>query len=89
MRGFKCLESGLGDGWRSDQCRRVGQSFDSPTVYLDHWAIRLFSDDGTLQDRLVAALSRKRGTLLVSNVSMAELGGASDPRHVMAALPRR
>jgi hypothetical protein len=41
--------------------RKVGQSFDSPTVYLDHWAIRLFSDDRILQDRLVTALLRKRG----------------------------
>jgi hypothetical protein len=54
---------------------KVSQSFDSPTVYLDHWAIRLFSDDQALQARLAVALLRKKGTLLVSNISMAELGG--------------
>jgi hypothetical protein len=64
---------------------KVGQSFDSPTIYLDHWAIRLFSDDRTLQDRLVTALLQKRGTLLVSHFSMAELGAAADPRHVIDA----
>jgi hypothetical protein len=69
----------------SPEGRRVGQSFDSPTVYLDHWAIRLFSDDPVLQDRLVSALVTKRGTLLISTVSMAELGSASDPRHVIDA----
>ena len=69
----------------SPEGRKVGQSFDSPTVYLDHWAIRLFSDDRTLQDRLVTALLRKRGTLLASNFSMAELGEACDPRHIIDA----
>jgi len=69
----------------SPEGRKVGQSFDSPTVYLDHWAIRLFSDDRILQDRLVSALLRKRGTLLVSNFSMAELGATSDPRHIIDA----
>lgn len=64
---------------------KVGQSFDSPTVYLDHWAIRLFSDDRTLEDRLVTTLLQKRGTLLVSHFSMAELGAASDPRHALDA----
>jgi hypothetical protein len=64
---------------------KVSQSFDSPAVYLDHWAIRLFSDDRALQDRLVSALLQKRGTLLISNISTAELGGASDPQHAIDA----
>jgi len=29
------------------------QLFDSPTVYLDHWAIRMLSDDINLQSRLI------------------------------------
>src|SRR5579863_946086 len=69
----------------SSEGRKVAQSFDSPTVYLDHWAIRLFSDDRALQDRLLAALLVKRGTLLVSIITMAELGAASDPRHIIDA----
>jgi hypothetical protein len=69
----------------SPEGRRVGQTFDSPTVYLDHWAIRLFSDDRRLQERFVAALKGKRGTLLLSHISTAELGGASDPQHVVDA----
>lgn len=69
----------------SPEGRRVGQSFDSPTVYLDHWAIRLFSDDRALQCQLVTALVQKQGTLLVSNISMAELGGASNPQPVIDA----
>jgi hypothetical protein len=60
---------------------RVRQSFVSPTVYLDHWAIRLFSDDLALQDRLVSILRSKGGTLLLSNISFGEFSGPSDPRH--------
>lgn len=59
----------------------VSQSFDSPTVYMDHWAIRLFSDETSLQDRFVAALMSKGGTLLLSNVSFVEFAQASDPKH--------
>jgi hypothetical protein len=66
----------------SSEGLKVSQSFDSPSVYLDHWAIRMFSDDQALQHRLVAALKRKQGTLLLSNFSLAEMGGASDPQHI-------
>ncbi len=69
----------------SPEGRSVRESFDSPTVYLDHWAMRMFSDDCALQDRFVAAVSSKRGTLLVSTFSMAELGAASDSRHITDA----
>ncbi|MBW8832082.1 MAG: hypothetical protein JF606_22235 [Burkholderiales bacterium] len=64
---------------------RVRQSFLSPTVYLDHWALRLFSDDAQLQDRLVAELRRQRGTLLLSNFSFAEFARDDDRRHTVAA----
>jgi hypothetical protein len=60
---------------------RVRQSFDSPTVYLDHWAIRLFSDDRALQDRLVTSLLAKGGTILLSHISLAEFAAATDARH--------
>jgi hypothetical protein len=59
----------------------VRQSFDSSTVYLDHWAIRMFSDDLELQDWFVNALMSKGGTLLLSNLSFSEFAGATDPRH--------
>lgn len=64
---------------------RVRQSFESPTVYLDHWAVRKFSDDLSLQDQLVATLLTQRGTLLVSNISLAEFAREDDRRHVVAA----
>jgi hypothetical protein len=59
----------------------VRQSFDSPTIYLDHWAIRMFSDNPNIQDRFVNALMSRRGTLLLSNMSFAEFAQATDARH--------
>lgn len=64
---------------------RVRQSFVSPTVYLDHWAIRMFSDDLALQDRLVKALQSKGGTLLLSNISFSEFAVPSDARNAADA----
>ena len=64
---------------------KVRQSFVSPTVYLDHWAIRLFSDDVSLQDRLVNTLLQRRGTLLLSTFSFAEFARDDDRRHTLAA----
>ena len=57
------------------------QSFNSPTVYLDHWAIRTFSDNHDIQERLVNALILKGGTLVLSQLSLAEFARATDSRH--------
>jgi hypothetical protein len=69
----------------SPEGRRVRQSFVSPTVYLDHWALRLFSDDQELQDRLVTALHQKHGTLLLSHISLFEFAKPSDKRNCLSA----
>jgi hypothetical protein len=61
------------------------QSFDAPTVYFDHWAIRLFSDDLRLQDRFVRTLSRKRGTFVLSHLSVFEFTKSEDARHCRSA----
>jgi hypothetical protein len=64
---------------------RVRQSFISPTIYIDHWALRLFSDDEKLQHKLVDTLMRKQGTLLLSTLSFAEFARDDDRRHTVAA----
>lgn len=64
---------------------KARQTFISPTIYLDHWAIRLFSDDIILQDRLVSVLLTQGGTLLISNFSFAEFARNDDRRHSLAA----
>lgn len=44
----------------------------SPTVYLDHWALRRFSESSTLAARLTAALKSRNGTLALSVLNLAE-----------------
>lgn len=44
----------------------------SPTVYLDHWAWRKFSEDQTLAARLTTALQSRNGTLTLSWLNLAE-----------------
>lgn len=64
---------------------RMRQSFDAPTVYFDHWALCVFSDDPVLQDRFVKAMLEKKGTFVLSHTNLAEFTNASDPRHAEAA----
>lgn len=64
---------------------RVRQSFDSPTVYMDHWAIMTFAEDQVLQDRFVSALASKGGTLLISNISIGEFAEATEVKHSLDA----
>lgn len=51
---------------------RVGQQLTSPSVYLDHWAIRYFSEHAEVSDRLVGVLKDRSGTLAISWTSIAE-----------------
>jgi hypothetical protein len=50
----------------------VGQGDISPSVYLDHWALRKFSESQILSDRLTAALKLRNGTLALSWLNLAE-----------------
>ena len=56
----------------------VRQSFDFPTVYLDHWAIRHFSSKKADGRRFVQALRASGGTLIVSHTNLAEITGPAD-----------
>jgi hypothetical protein len=60
---------------------QVRQSFDFPAVYLDHWAIRLFSNNEVEGQRFLCALKASGGALVVSHTNLAELTGPADPRH--------
>lgn len=44
----------------------------SPTVYLDHWALRVFSENTRLMARLATALKSRSGTLALSWANLAE-----------------
>ncbi len=60
---------------------RVLQSFDFPTVYLDHWAIRRFSSSEEEGRRFVRALKSSGGALVVAHTNFAEITGPTDARH--------
>jgi len=50
----------------------VNQQDVSPTVYLDHWALRKISADRTLADRLTTVLQSQHGTLALSWLNLSE-----------------
>jgi hypothetical protein len=70
---------------------RIRQYFTSPLIYLDHWAVRLFSDDAGLADRFIAALHAAEGTWLFSQMNLAEFTAMRDiqtARRVEALIQR-
>lgn len=60
---------------------QVIQSFDFPAIYLDHWAMRQLSSDAVLGGRFLSALKASGGSLIISHVNLAEITGATDPKH--------
>lgn len=60
----------------------VTQSFNPPTVYLDHWAVRDLTDNAAWQQRFIRALHACGGTLVLSHLVFAEFAHG-DPRHAV------
>ena len=56
----------------------ITQVLVRPLVYLDHWAVRLFSDEIPLQNRFVTALHRSGGTWLFSTANLMEFTAMTD-----------
>jgi hypothetical protein len=56
----------------------IRQNFSSPLVYLDHWAVRRFSDDAALANRFLAALHAAQGTWLFSQMNLCEFTAMRD-----------
>jgi hypothetical protein len=63
----------------------LGQRLVRPVVYLDHWAVRLFSEDMSLQDRFVGALQQSRGTWLFACANLMEFAAMTDLDQAVAA----
>jgi len=64
---------------------RVTQKLQPPVVYLDHWAVRLFSENLPLQDRFVSALHGSEGTWLFSTANLFEFVAMTDLTQAVAA----
>lgn len=65
--------------------QQMRQTLVAPAVYMDHWAIRKFSEDPPLRDRFLAALKRAGGTLLLSLHNFGEFSGMTDEQQAAAA----
>jgi len=50
---------------------------ESPSVYLDHWALRTIASRGELAERLASALGRASGTLCISVWNILEFSKVS------------
>jgi hypothetical protein len=62
------------------------QKLTRPAIYLDTWALRLFAEaEPALGQRFREALSRARGTLMLSLMSFGEFTSFDDPRHARSA----
>ncbi len=64
---------------------QVRQQLTEPVVYLDHWAVRLFSEDEPLQDRFISALHRSGGTWLFATANLFEFTAMKDLTQAQAA----
>jgi hypothetical protein len=57
---------------------QVAQRHEEPMVYLDHWALRMFSEDRNLAGRLQAALVARSGTVALSWINLGEFAKVAD-----------
>lgn len=64
---------------------QAAQRHVEPMVYLDHWALRMFSEDDELAGRLRAALDARKGTLAFSWTNVAEFAKVGDDKSVKRA----
>jgi hypothetical protein len=63
----------------------INQRPNRPLVYLDHWAIRDFSEDRLLLRRFISALKSKGGDLVVSSLNLTEFSASNVRDNCVAA----
>ena len=61
---------------------QVTQVMTSPAVYLDHWALRLISEDAGFAARLTSGLETRHGTLALSWVNLVEFVRVTVPEQI-------
>ena len=59
---------------------RLEQFELAPTVYLDHWAVRLMSEDSSARRAFVSTLKARSGTLMLSWLNLIEFIQVADSR---------
>ena len=63
----------------------VTMQTSSPTVYLDHWALREISANNELSTRLIEGIRARRGTLAISWLNLAEFTKITDEKQARNA----
>lgn len=64
----------------------IEQIATRPIVYLDNWALNLFSANHTLRDRFTKLLNDLQGTMAISAIHLLEVVGRSDERQIVCIL---
>ena len=71
---------------RNDGKIELQEHFNSPMVYLDHWALNDIALDASLQQRFISVMNEKGGTFRLSLVNIAELTNQADKSQINAIL---
>jgi hypothetical protein len=70
---------------RADGSVLLRQRLVRPVVYLDHWAVRLFSEDLSLQNLFIGALRQSGGTWLFAGANLMEFVAMTDLNQAASA----
>lgn len=64
----------------------IEQIASRPIVYLDNWALNLYSANHTLRERFTKLLNDLQGTMAISAIHLLEVVGRSDERQISCIL---
>lgn len=62
----------------TDKEIEIEQFFNQPVVYLDNWALNIFSMDNSFKERFLVTLNKLGGTLALSDVNLTEIVNRQD-----------
>ena len=63
----------------------INQSTVSPSIYLDHWALRAISEEKHIGDRFISIIKKNNGTLMISLLNLFEFSNDTDYNHAKEA----
>lgn len=63
----------------------ASQQTESPSVYLDHWAMMDIAQDEKLAERFVKTIHRRKGTLELSYLNLLEFSEVTDTHQINSA----
>lgn len=78
----------MGIGFALDSLGKLmpTQSFHSPSVYLDHWALKEIAETEELQSKFIRLIKSKNGVLLLNHQNFVEYCGTADSNQCNLAI---